>query len=119
MFVLFIFPRLKKYAIVLCGLFFIFWKLPISENFITFYNKFAIIPITRVVDYTDLIALFVLPISYVLLKNIDYYRILKSNLKLNPLMTLLSPKALCKLVIVITFSVVSVFGVCSLTFAIS
>jgi hypothetical protein len=89
MFVLFIFPRLKKYAIVLCGLFFIFWKLPISENFITFYNKFAIIPITRVVDYTDLIALFVLPISYVLLKNIDYYRILKSNLKLNPLLMLI------------------------------
>ncbi len=89
MFVLFLFPRLKNYAFVVCGLFFIFWKLPISDEAIRLYNKFAFIPITRVVDYTDLLALLVLPISYGLLKNISSYRIFKSQLAINPLLMLI------------------------------
>ena len=89
MFIQFVFPRIKNYSIVLCGLFFIFWKLPISENFINLYNQFAIIPITRTVDYTDLIAIAVLPISHLLLKNIDQYRVTKLKLALNPLLILI------------------------------
>lgn len=89
MFIQFIFPRLKNYSIVFCGLFFIFWKLPISESFINLYNQFAIIPIIRTVDYTDLIALAVLPICHILLNNIDQYRISNSKLILNPLFILI------------------------------
>jgi hypothetical protein len=89
MFMLFIFPRLKNHAIPLCGLFFIFWKLPLSANFIELYNRFTIIPITRTIDYTDLIALTVLPLCYLLINNIDKYRISDSKLLLNPLILLL------------------------------
>jgi hypothetical protein len=88
MFILFIFPRLKGHAIVLCGIFFIFWKLPVSENLIELYNQFTFIPISRTVDYTDLIALTVLPISYLLNNNIAKYRIARKPL-LSPLFVLI------------------------------
>lgn len=57
----YLFPRLRQYAVVPAGLFFLFWKLPLSEGFIGAYNQAALIPITRVVDYTDLWTLLVLP----------------------------------------------------------
>ena len=55
---------------VLSGLFFIFWKSPLSENLIHFYNHFSLLPISRIVDYSDLIALAVLPFSHWLILNI-------------------------------------------------
>lgn len=79
MFIQFIFPKIKAtLIIILCGLFFIFWKLPISDAFIAFYNRFAIITIVRIVDYSDLIALTVLPISNDLIKRIHNYRLFSS-----------------------------------------
>lgn len=56
---------------VLSGLFFIFWKSPFSENLIHFYNQFAFIPISRIVDYTDLFALLILPFSHWVILNIS------------------------------------------------
>jgi hypothetical protein len=48
----------------LSGLFFIWWKLPLSQPVIDFVNHHHYLPIGRVVDTTDLWALLVLPISY-------------------------------------------------------
>lgn len=72
------------------GLFFIFWKSPYSESFIDLYNQIALIPVTRVVDYTDLIALSTLPISYWIIKKINKLEFLKITfVKIHPVLILL------------------------------
>jgi len=77
--------------VVLTGLFFVFWKSPYSESLIDFYNQIALIPITRVVDFTDLIALLVLPISYWLIKRMDELDFLKITfVKIHPVLIFLS-----------------------------
>jgi len=75
MFLQFLFPRLSGISIVVTGVLFVFWKLPISEPFITLYNKVAIIAITRTVDYSDLLALSMLPLADYFIKRIDQYKI--------------------------------------------
>ncbi|HEY4289817.1 MAG TPA: hypothetical protein VGN00_22105 [Puia sp.] len=75
MFLQFLFPRLSRISVLLAGALFVFWKLPVSTPFITSYNRFAIIPITRTVDYSDLIALSVLPLADYFIKRIDQYKI--------------------------------------------
>lgn len=90
MFILFIFPKLKTYAISLCGLFFIFWKLPVSESFINTYNQFSIIPIVRTIDYSDLFALIILPASHFFIKRIERYRLINNpKYSLSPLFLLI------------------------------
>lgn len=64
LFLAYLFPRRRKLVALASGLFFLFWKSPLSENAIYFYNQFALVPITRVVDYTDLIALSILPLAH-------------------------------------------------------
>ena len=90
MFLQFIFPRLYKTSVFITGLFFTFWKLPVSGPFIELYNRIAIIPITRTVDYTDLAALSVLPLSHFVIQRVEDFKI-KSffNLSLNPLFLLI------------------------------
>jgi hypothetical protein len=75
MFLQFLFPRLSRFAVSLTGLMFIFWKLPISEPLITLYNKVAFIAISRTVDYSDFIALSILPLASYFIKRIDQYKI--------------------------------------------
>ena len=90
MLLLFLFPRLSNLVFVVSGLFFIYWKLPLSESFIDHYNRVALIPIVRTVDYTDLIALLILPVSYALIKNIGRYTITDAaNRSLHPLFILI------------------------------
>jgi hypothetical protein len=63
-----IFFQSKKQKIyVIVGLGFILWKLPITDNVIEFWNQHMFYSIQRVVDYTDYVALLILPLSY-------YYR---------------------------------------------
>jgi hypothetical protein len=70
------FPKFKKHIFISIALIFLWWKSPFSGSFIHFCNEFLAYPIARVVDYTDLLALFILPIAY-------YYNP-KSFLKINP-----------------------------------
>lgn len=65
----FTFPKLKAHAIWLSAVLFTFWKSPLSETFINWYNTFAIIGIERIVDYTDLLAFVILPLPYFIIKN--------------------------------------------------
>lgn len=60
----FVFPRLKLEIYCLTALLFILWKSPYSQSMINWWNSFSPIHVARTVDYTDLIALLVLPISY-------------------------------------------------------
>jgi hypothetical protein len=75
MFLLFLFPKLSKWSVIVTGLFFIFWKTTFSAGFIEIYNKIALIPIARTVDYSDYIALSVLPLSWYLIQRIDKYEV--------------------------------------------
>jgi hypothetical protein len=58
-----VFPAYKKTVIVFCILFFCWWKSPLSNSFIQFANDSLSIPLQRTVDYTDMFALAVLPVT--------------------------------------------------------
>lgn len=45
-------------------LLFAFWKSDLSESFIKFWNDFTFLPVQRTVDYSDYLALTILPIAY-------------------------------------------------------
>ncbi len=77
LFLAFLFPKLKLYAVALSIVLFTFWKSPFSESLIDFYNQFAFIKVTRVVDYTDLIAFVFLIIPFILLRNEKYLNAIK------------------------------------------
>lgn len=62
-----IFYKQKKEVIIIAvSLFFIWWKSPLSSSAILFFNEQLQIPIGRVIDYTDYIALAILPFIYFL-----------------------------------------------------
>jgi hypothetical protein len=58
------FPSYKKQVIIFCVLFFCWWKSPLSNSFIQGVNDQLSLPLYRVIDYTDLFALLVLPLAY-------------------------------------------------------
>lgn len=58
------FPRFKKHIFILTAIVFIWWKSPYSQFFIEEWNSLGIFSLTRVVDYSDLWALLVLPFAY-------------------------------------------------------
>ena len=64
MFVASLFPWLKKFVCLLVGLLFILWKSPAATPFINLINAVSPLPIHRVIDYSDLLALLVLPIVH-------------------------------------------------------
>ena len=59
------FPRLKNLFYFGTGLFFVFWKLPLSDNLVNYINTFDLFFIHRVKDLTDLTAILILPLSYI------------------------------------------------------
>ncbi|MDO6432910.1 hypothetical protein Q4E93_20040 [Flavitalea sp. BT771] len=77
LFLAYLFPHRASAMPWLTGLFFIFWKSPLSTPCIDTYNTFAPIGITRTVDYSDLLALAVLPLSSHLIRHIDRYRMFR------------------------------------------
>jgi hypothetical protein len=58
-----ILPRYQRALLLLIGLLFIFWKSPLSQPLIDGWNQFGFLPVSRVVDYTDLMALAMLPLA--------------------------------------------------------
>jgi len=85
-FLSFFFPKHILRNVIAAGLLFTFWKLPVSETAIQMYNDFALIPITRVADLTDLWALLMLPLSHLCLQEIERFKL---KLRLNPLVILI------------------------------
>lgn len=61
-FLLVVFPTLSKTRLFLfCLAFFLWWKSPLSQSFIDLLND--VLPVERVVDYSDWLALFFLPLG--------------------------------------------------------
>lgn len=84
----FLFPKIKENSVFFTALFFMFWKSPYSQKFIDLYNSISLIEIHRVVDYTDLVALFFLYIPYYFIKN--HNRLLKFEVrKISPVFILI------------------------------
>jgi hypothetical protein len=74
----YLFPRIQNRATFLAAFLFLFWKSPSSQALIDLYNQYSIISISRVVDYSDLLVLAILPLPHYLITNmhrIDRLRI--------------------------------------------
>jgi len=90
MFLTYFFPKHLKMNIFVTVIFFAFWKSPFSQPFIEFYNRFAFIEITRVVDYSDLIAISMVPFSFLFIKKLKYLEFLYFDLmRTRPLIILI------------------------------
>ncbi|MBI5288860.1 MAG: hypothetical protein HY873_07795 [Chloroflexi bacterium] len=63
-----LFPRRTREIYLATALGFVWWKSPLSQGAIDGWNAGGIFEIGRVVDYTDLVALVVLPISHTCLR---------------------------------------------------
>lgn len=59
-----LFPKLKDKIYFASAIIFIYWKTVYSEPLIDIINQFFIINLKRVVDFTDLLALLILPLSH-------------------------------------------------------
>lgn len=81
--VAFLFPRLKYAAAWISGILFIFWKSPLSGSMIELYNKYSFIQTSRIIDYSDLLVLVLLPFTHMIITRIDQWHMLKIE-KLHP-----------------------------------
>ena len=65
----FCFPKLRENSVFLVAAIFTFWKSEYSQTLINFYNEYSFIETSRIIDYSDLFVLFLLPIPYIIIKN--------------------------------------------------
>ncbi|RYZ48588.1 MAG: hypothetical protein EOP49_18325, partial [Sphingobacteriales bacterium] len=57
-------PKLASRAALISGLLFVVWKTPLVSPLIDSLNKYTPLTFQRIVDYTDYIALLVLPLTH-------------------------------------------------------
>lgn len=69
-------PVIRYHAIWVSAVLFIFWKLPLSSGLIDVYNRVAPVQITRVVDYSDLLVLLLLPVPFYIMRNIGHLSVI-------------------------------------------
>lgn len=72
-------PKYKTAIFWAVGLMFIFWKSSYSQSWIELWNSLGILTIYRTVDYSDLVALIVLPLAYKLDNKKEQIKILNIN----------------------------------------
>jgi len=54
----------KKHVCISLAIAFVFWKSIYANAFISYFNSLALVEIHRVIDYSDLIAIGILPLAY-------------------------------------------------------
>jgi hypothetical protein len=64
------FPQRKRLIYAVTAIGFVFWKSEFSQPLITFWNTQPYYQIDRIVDYSDLIALLILPLSFLYLRQL-------------------------------------------------
>ena len=64
-----VFKKQSKFPFVFTGILFVWWKSHWSSPFIGWWNTFDLISISRVIDYTDLVALLILLPAYSYVNN--------------------------------------------------
>jgi hypothetical protein len=65
-------PKYRKHIYWITALGFIWWKSPLSNSFLELWNKLPLLDVSRVMDWTDLVALIVLPFSYMYFENYNF-----------------------------------------------
>ncbi len=75
------YPKYRSFIYLLTAVLFTLWKSPSSEGFIEFLNTSFGLSFQRVVDYTDLIALIILPIAYIYEENLS-----KKTISIHPIL---------------------------------
>jgi hypothetical protein len=66
-----VFPRHRRAVFIVTGAAFVFWKSPLSEGALQAWNALGVWPLTRVQDYSDLLALSILVPTHWLLREMD------------------------------------------------
>jgi hypothetical protein len=61
-----LFPANKKSIAFITAIVFIWWKSPLSASFIIWWNETMFFSISRTIDYSDLLALIVLPVAMII-----------------------------------------------------
>jgi len=77
-----LFPRFKRTIYLTTATLFIFWKSEYSQSLIDLCSQWLFLPIARTVDLSDLLALSVLPVSYVysrVRRDVPSYRLAPSH----------------------------------------
>ncbi len=59
-----LFPKIKIHIYIFTVLFFIWWKSYFSQTFIDFWNEYIFFQIHRTIDYSDLVALLIIPFAH-------------------------------------------------------
>ena len=77
MFVAAIIPKLKKSISIITGIGFLIWKLPLFTSVVDLINQLPFVSIYRVIDYSDYIALLILPLSHYLINYHEFRPIIK------------------------------------------
>ena len=77
-FIAFLFPKTKKSICLIIGILFMFWKSSLASPFIDAFNSIVFFEINRTIDYSDYMAILVLPFSHVI---INYGQFRKRNFK--------------------------------------
>ena len=76
------FPKKIKPIYIFSGLLFVFWKSEFSQPIFDFAHSYGI-GIDRTVDYSDLISLIILPVSYIYWKS-DFQQLIQLNKAFKP-----------------------------------
>ena len=79
-----IFPKYKNHIFAFTALFFIYWKSQYSQALIDNWNMLGLIAVSRVVDYSDLLALLILPAAF----HVESNKEKKHNFRLSPIIPL-------------------------------
>jgi len=59
-----VFTKTRKWIASIIGCLFIIWKLPLADPFIAYWNAFNIVEISRAIDYSDYLALTMIPLAH-------------------------------------------------------
>lgn len=77
------FPKKAKQIYIISGILFVIWKSHFSQPIFDFAHSYGV-GIDRIVDYSDLISLLIIPVSYIYSKT-DFEQILRPNKILKPI----------------------------------
>lgn len=75
MFIKFLFSTSTQKSIVSTIVLFTFWKSPFSQFMIDGFNSIGLFHINRIIDYTDLMAFMILPLSLFVLNNLEKFEL--------------------------------------------
>ena len=77
MFVASIIPKSRKSISLIIGIGFIIWKLPLFTHVVDIINQLPFVTIHRVIDYSDYMALLILPISHYLINYHEFRLVIR------------------------------------------